>query len=514
MLDPQVENDLNSEQSISESDLTTLLELGQMSYRLTEREIVHKALVYAVNVTKSKYGYLHFINKDQKTLQLTAWSERTSEQCKTEFTSHNSLDQAGVWADCFRIGKPVVHNDYQNLPDQKGYPDGHVHLLRHTSVPLYDKDKLRLILGVGNKENDYNSKDVLQLSLVGDQLVRTLQNRQIENAYSKTKHQYDHLVKYIPIGIFRVRTSQDESITFEYVNQQFCEMINITARAAYQDPNSVLNSIHPDDLNGLVALIRNFKQTSNPFLWEGRFIVGEKIKWLKVEARPEAVQKGKIVWHGVLIDNSERKQAEDAYLETNNLLENRLAEIEQLQEQLREQAIRDYLTGLYNRRYLDETIEREIARAKRGSFQLCIVLMDIDHFKSINDTYGHQAGDMVLTELGALLKKYSRASDITCRYGGDEFVVVMPNASPEDALKRADEWRWVFERSRFTTNGQRFATTLSMGIASYPLHASSPKGVFQAADQALYQSKMHNNKVSISRRVATEKLRSIGRDDT
>ena len=121
---------------------------------------------------------------------------------------------------------------------------------------------------------------------------------------------------------------------------------------------------------------------------------------------------------------------------------------------------------------------------------------------------GHQAGDMVLTELGTLLNRYSRASDIACRHGGDEFVVVMPNASADDAHKRADEWRRVFESKRFTFGGRRFATTLSMGIASYPLHASSPKGVFQAADQALYQSKMHNNTVTVSRRVATKRLRS------
>ena len=237
------------------------------------------------------------------------------------------------------------------------------------------------------------------------------------------------------------------------------------------------------------------------------------LRWLRVEARPEKLYKNEIVWHGVVTDTTERNQAERALRDANALLENRLVEIEQLQEKLREQTIRDYLTGLFNRRYLDETIERELARAKRDRFQLSVVMIDIDHFKSINDTYGHEAGDTVLIELGVLLNKYSRTSDIACRHGGDEFVIVMPNASPEDALKRADEWRLVFESKRFTSHGRRFATTLSMGIASYPLHASSPKGVFQAADQALYQSKIHNNKVSISRRLDTTTLKSVGRSD-
>jgi diguanylate cyclase (GGDEF)-like protein len=242
-------------------------------------------------------------------------------------------------------------------------------------------------------------------------------------------------------------------------------------------------------------------------------VIDGNIRWLRVEARPEKILKDKIVWLGVVTDTTERNQAERALRDANSLLENRVAEIEQLQGKLREQTIRDYLTGLFNRRYLDETIEREIARAKRDRSQLSVVMIDIDHFKSINDTYGHEAGDTVLIELGTLLMKNSRSSDIACRHGGDEFVIVMPNASPEDALKRADEWRQIFERKRFTSNERRFATTLSMGIASYPLHASSPKGLFQAADQALYQSKIHNNFVSISRRLDTSTLHSIGRTD-
>ena len=111
------------------------------------------------------------------------------------------------------------------------------------------------------------------------------------------------------------------------------------------------------------------------------------IRWLRVEARPEKILKDEIVWHGVVTDTTERNQAERALRDANELLENRVAEIEQLQEKLREQAIRDYLTGLFNRRYLDETIEREIARAKRDRSQLSVVMIDIDHFKNINDTH-------------------------------------------------------------------------------------------------------------------------------
>jgi diguanylate cyclase (GGDEF)-like protein len=291
-------------------------------------------------------------------------------------------------------------------------------------------------------------------------------------------------------------------------------MLNLSSDEIYRDSDNAFNTIHPDDLDSLVNLNNEVMQTRQPFLWEGRALVGGKTKWLRIESRPEPLDNGSIIWHGVQTDITESKQTERAFRDANTLLENRLAEIEQLQDQLREQTIRDYLTGLFNRRYLDETMEREIARSKRESILLSVVMMDIDHFKGINDTYGHQAGDMVLIELGSLLNRYSRTSDIACRHGGDEFMVVMPNASPDDALKRANEWRRAFARKRFSFNEQRFATTLSMGIASYPLHASSPKGVFQAADQALYQSKMYNNKVTISRRIATQALRSISRSES
>lgn len=262
-----------------------------------------------------------------------------------------------------------------------------------------------------------------------------------------------------------------------------------------------------------INLNHEVRQTLKSFFWEGRAVVSGKIKWLRIESSPVPLDNGITIWHGIQTDITEHKEAENAYLDANALLENRLVEIEQLQEQLRDQAIRDYLTGLFNRRYLDETIDRELASAKREGSQLSVVMMDIDHFKSINDTYGHQAGDMVLIELGTLLNNYSRLSDIACRHGGDEFVVVMPKASPKDAFNRADEWRVAFEEKRFSFNDRRFATTLSIGIASFPLHASSPIGVFQAADQALYQSKIHNNKVSISRRTATRSLRPFNGSD-
>jgi diguanylate cyclase (GGDEF)-like protein/PAS domain S-box-containing protein len=323
------------------------------------------------------------------------------------------------------------------------------------------------------------------------------------------KSGYEQLVANIPIGVYRFRTTPKEEMTFEYVNNQFCEMLSVSSEDLYEDSKFAFDTIHPEEIDRFHEINLEAMRTQKPFLWEGRFLVSGIVKWLRISSIPEPQPNGDIVWNGVQMDITERKEVEKALLDANALLENRLTEIEQLQTKLRDQAIRDYLTGLYNRRYLDETMLREIARSNRESRALSVVIMDIDHFKGINDVHGHQAGDDVLVAMGSMLKLGSRSSDIACRYGGDEFVVVMPNASAKDAFKRAEEWLRSFSKKRFSVNEMVFSTTLSIGVAAYPMHASSPRGLFQAADEALYHSKMYHDKVTVSRRINTGRLRSF-----
>lgn len=185
----------------------------------------------------------------------------------------------------------------------------------------------------------------------------------------------------------------------------------------------------------------------------------------------------------------ERRKAQQNLRRANKRLETKIAEIEQLQARLREQAIRDPLTGLYNRRYLDETIEREIARASRDDLPISILMLDIDHFKKVNDTYGHEAGDLVLKSLANLLLHESRRSDIACRYGGEEFCVIMVGAPLPIAWQRAESWRKRFANSSFTYKHHTLHTSVSIGIAVYPEHGHNHTEVLRAADQALYAAK-------------------------
>jgi len=225
----------------------------------------------------------------------------------------------------------------------------------------------------------------------------------------------------------------------------------------------------------------------------GRFevaIPGEPPRTLEADVAEYRAARGPVSGRFVLLrDVSERRRAEGELAEANRLLQSRLAEIEALQESLREQALRDPLTGLFNRRYLEETLEREIVRAERSGEPLAAVLLDLDGFKVLNDRLGHAAGDELLRELGLLLRAKTRRSDFACRYGGDEFLIVMPGSSPEEAAGRADDLRRAFAGQYATSPRQGIACTLSAGVAVYPQHAGDLPALLAAADLALYAAK-------------------------
>lgn len=191
----------------------------------------------------------------------------------------------------------------------------------------------------------------------------------------------------------------------------------------------------------------------------------------------------------ILRDVTEMVHASNALSQANEQLREQLVKIERMQVLLHEQALRDSLTGLFNRRYLDEMLEREFGQAKRTNGSVTLAMLDIDHFKIVNDTYGHQAGDEVLKELGKILAGTSRSSDIACRYGGEEFIVVLKDTSIAVARQRVEEWRKRFHATRFDFQRTSAGFTFSAGIASFPDNAMDRDSLINAADQLLYAAK-------------------------
>jgi len=175
-------------------------------------------------------------------------------------------------------------------------------------------------------------------------------------------------------------------------------------------------------------------------------------------------------------DITERVQAQNALLKSQTLL--------------RELSVRDHLTGLFNRRYMEETLDRELLRAARKEFSLGILMIDVDDFKHFNDNFGHAAGDAVLRELGNLLLGHFRGEDIACRYGGDEFIIVLLDASLEKTSERAERLCEHARHLNIQFEGQTLETsTLSVGVAIFPEDGSTSAEILKAADSALYRAK-------------------------
>ncbi len=201
---------------------------------------------------------------------------------------------------------------------------------------------------------------------------------------------------------------------------------------------------------------------------------GEALGVLHLQARP----------HEHLTESKQRlaqAAAEQVALALANL---------KLQESWRNQSLRDPLTTLFNRRYMEESLGRELRRATRNRRSLSAVMLDVDHFKRFNDNFGHEAGDALLRALADFLQKHVRGEDIACRYGGEEFVLILPEASSEVAARRAEHLREQVKRLSVQHRGQLLGgLTLSLGVATFPEHASTVADLLRVADSALYRAK-------------------------
>jgi diguanylate cyclase (GGDEF)-like protein/PAS domain S-box-containing protein len=197
---------------------------------------------------------------------------------------------------------------------------------------------------------------------------------------------------------------------------------------------------------------------------------------IDIECHSSVMHVGKrLLLISLLMDISERTRAERA--------------VQVLQEELREQSTHDALTGLYNRRFLEEGFRRELLLAERTGHPVSVIMGDLDHFKTVNDRNGHLAGDEVLRVFGTQMKYNARASDIICRYGGEEFLLVLPGMTEEGAIERAEQLRRAMAATRVSHGASQITVTASFGVASLPRHGRTTDELIAAADSALYSAK-------------------------
>lgn len=315
------------------------------------------------------------------------------------------------------------------------------------------------------------------------------ENEKVNRALRESEAKFRGLVNQSLVGIAIVEHGK-----FSYSNPKFNEIFGYSADAmrtlgpldlAVESTRSHIAEIMHKGLNGE---LENVDYESCGLRKDGAII--------DLEVRGNVMMSGdNRVLISMILDVSERARAMRA--------------VQALQEQLREQAIRDPLTGLYNRRYLDETLGRELILAERYGHPISVIMGDLDHFKAVNDRYGHLAGDEVLRVFGDLLRKHARGSDIYCRYGGEEFLLVLRGMAEDGAFERAEHLRLALAATPVAFGSSRIMVTASFGIAIFPHHGCTGDELTTAADSALYTAKATGRN-----RVCVSQDRSIHNVDT
>jgi diguanylate cyclase (GGDEF)-like protein/PAS domain S-box-containing protein len=336
-----------SERKRVEQILNLRLNLWDYSLSHTALQVMEEALAEIEKLTASQISFFHLVEEESNSLTLQAWSRNTLEYfCKTESSGmHYSIDKAGVWVDCIKERKPVIHNDYASLPHKKGMPDGHANVIRELVVPIIEDDRVVSILGIGNKPTDYVKEDV-------------------------------EFVEYIASLVW--------SIVF-------------------------------------------------------RIRADEKIK--------------------------------------------------KLNDRLEKLAMTDELTSLPNRRHFFARGNEEIHRSRRYKTHLSLIMLDIDKFKTINDTYGHEAGDNALKCIAKTLKEIPRVVDLPARLGGEEFGILLPNTKREDAVILAERVRNAIEELHCQREDIPITLTASLGVAALQTDMKNLDDLLRNADSAMYQAK-------------------------
>jgi diguanylate cyclase (GGDEF)-like protein len=383
--------------------------------------------------------------------------------------------------------------------------------------------------GIGRRTYDFRAQQMAALYEIGLSITAQLDLRQVLFSL------YDHVKKLLSPQVFYIATYDEDTHICEF--PLFFDQGSLSlmpARDVYQSPGltgAVLlgkqTLVLKDALDPEVASQYQFIRTGGqpirtyvgvPLIVHNRVIgvismqayapdafTAEQIRLLETIALQAAIAiENSQLYEEAQKELAQHREAQAALERANEQLQAQIHQIEALQVELREQAIRDPLTGLFNRRYLKETLQREIARARREDLPIGIMIMDIDEFKNVNDVYGHNAGDRMLQAMGEMLKTNIRAEDIVCRYGGEEFVIVMPGASLGVAYERAELLRQNFEQMWVPYEGELLHATISLGVAAYPIHGTDGEDALIRADRALYQAKQAGRNRVVAYRSGTK----------
>lgn len=231
----------------AEEAVHVAIKLNHLISTMTLNECMNFTLDEAERLTTSNIGFFHFINPDEKSIQLVTWSKETRKHCfiPKEPDQNYPVSKGGVWVDCLRERKPVIHNDYASLPNKKGLPDGHVPGIRELVVPIFDEDKIVAIIGVGNKATDYDEKDINVITLLAENAWILIKRKQVEEEIRKSEEQFRILADYTYDWEYWINPDR----RFVYTTPSCSRITGYTAEDFLIEPNLLERIIHPDDLS-------------------------------------------------------------------------------------------------------------------------------------------------------------------------------------------------------------------------------------------------------------------------
>ncbi|TDF85656.1 diguanylate cyclase [Pseudomonas sp. H9] len=295
--------------------------------------------------------------------------------------------------------------------------------------------------------------------------IDVTERKRVHDALAARDRLLDKLSAEVPGGIYQFRLRTDGSSCFTYASEGLRDIYGLEPEQLRQDATAVFERIHPDDLLQVRTSIRYSADHMTPWREEYRVLLPEAgQRWVRGEATPEPEEDGSTLWHGYLTDISDLKRVE---------------------EELRALSVTDSLTGIHNRRYFQERLKSELERAQRDQLDLAVIMLDIDHFKRINDQFGHAVGDHVLRNLCQRISHRLRRTDVFCRLGGEEFMVLCPGSNAEQAHSLALEL-WQGVRSVEVEGvGQ---VTASFGVAGWR-PGEGADALLLRADSGVYAAK-------------------------
>ncbi|WP_327438409.1 diguanylate cyclase [Pseudomonas donghuensis] len=295
--------------------------------------------------------------------------------------------------------------------------------------------------------------------------IDVTERKRVHEALAARDRLLEKLSAEVPGGIYQFHLDRDGHSCFSYASEGLRDIYEIDPQRLREDATAVFERIHPDDLARVRASIRYSADHLTPWREEYRVVLpAAGMRWIRGEATPEPAEQGATLWHGYLTDISDLKRVE---------------------EELRALSVTDSLTGIHNRRYFQERLKTELERAQRDSQDLAVIMLDIDHFKRINDLYGHAVGDHVLRSLCQRINHRLRRTDVFCRLGGEEFMVLCPGSNAERAYTLALEL-WQGLRS-VPVDGVGMVTA-SFGVAGWR-PGEGADALLLRADSGVYAAK-------------------------